>query len=276
MSKPRIFAKCKAGCKWETVHRSEFVNVLPWADVDGGTSAEYELEIGRTYRAYDRYDDGKWSFEVIATYTYEDLSGNGLEGTKGTFDVKMTLPEFDKYRDHVEVVTLLADDFDFIPFKDGGGYDPNRFEDAFVYEVNGKRTIHHREFLVDFIDSSITNDFDVVGLKLNRIYVKSARKVQVKNDTGEISVNNNGASIEVDNYISDTSTNPVQNKVIKEYVDKAVGTGGGTGGSGVTDAEMSATSTNAVQNKVIKAYVDSLITVEENDDGTVNLVIASR
>ena len=56
-----------------------------------------------------------------------------------------------------------------------------------------------------------------------------------------------------DTSMSDYSTNTVQNKVIKAYVDSH------SGGGGTVDTEMSDSSTNAVQNKVIKSYVDSQI-----------------
>lgn len=52
-----------------------------------------------------------------------------------------------------------------------------------------------------------------------------------------------------DTEMSSTSTNAVQNKVIKAYVDEHSG--------GTPDIEMSSTSTNAAQNKVIKSYVDT-------------------
>ena len=52
----------------------------------------------------------------------------------------------------------------------------------------------------------------------------------------------------VDTAMSDTSTNAVQNKVIKKYVDDH--------SAAPVDTAMSDTSTNAVQNKVIKKYVD--------------------
>ena len=42
-----------------------------------------------------------------------------------------------------------------------------------------------------------------------------------------------GSSVTVDTSMSDTSTNPVQNKVIKEYIDNAVSNLGGTGSGGV-------------------------------------------
>lgn len=41
---------------------------------------------------------------------------------------------------------------------------------------------------------------------------------------------------------------------------------GGGGGSGTVDSAMSDTSTNAVQNRVIKAYVDMLAPSEFSDE----------
>ena len=105
------------------------------------------------------------------------------------------------------------------------------------------------------------------------------------------------ATVTVDSALSDTSTNPVQNKVIKVELDKKIetvpsagadviggikadnatatdtqpvrkGTDGklytapSSGGTTITvDSTMSDTSTNPVQNKVIKTYVDKMKTV---------------
>ena len=114
-----------------------------------------------------------------------------------------------------------------------------------------------------------------------------------------------GTSITVDSALSDSSTNPVQNKVIKAELDKKIETvpsagadvvGGvkaddataadtqpvrkGTdgklytaptsGGTTITvDSEMSDTSTNPVQNKVAKAYMDKFkATVRTANIGT--------
>ena len=58
-----------------------------------------------------------------------------------------------------------------------------------------------------------------------------------------------GTKITVDAEASDTSENPIQNKVIKKYVDEH--------SPNITvDSAMSDSSTNPIQNKVIKAYVD--------------------
>ena len=58
----------------------------------------------------------------------------------------------------------------------------------------------------------------------------------------------------IDSAMSGSSVNPVQNKVIKQYIDDKVA----AAGSNITvDAELSATSTNPVQNKAVKAAIDA-------------------
>ena len=62
-----------------------------------------------------------------------------------------------------------------------------------------------------------------------------------------------GSGVTVDTAMSGTSTNPVQNKVIKQYVDDKVA----AAGSNITvDSTLSDTSTNPVQNKAVKAALD--------------------
>lgn len=60
----------------------------------------------------------------------------------------------------------------------------------------------------------------------------------------------------IDAELSDTSKNPVQNKVIKAYVDEKVANSGG-GSSVDVDTELSNTSTNPVQNKVITNAINA-------------------
>lgn len=63
-----------------------------------------------------------------------------------------------------------------------------------------------------------------------------------------------GSGVTVDTAMSGTSTNPVQNKVIKQYVDDKVA----AAGSNITvDAALSSTSANPVQNKAVKAALDA-------------------
>lgn len=58
----------------------------------------------------------------------------------------------------------------------------------------------------------------------------------------------------IDSAMSGSSVNPVQNKVVKQYVDDKVA----AAGSNITvDATLSSTSTNPVQNKAVKAAIDA-------------------
>lgn len=60
--------------------------------------------------------------------------------------------------------------------------------------------------------------------------------------------------ITIDSTMSGSSVNPVQNKVIKQYVDDKVA----AAGSNITvDAALSSTSANPVQNKAVKAAIDA-------------------
>lgn len=49
---PKIYAHCPAGCKWETVHRSEFEqaasHILVYPDVNG----YYVLQMGKEYKIF--------------------------------------------------------------------------------------------------------------------------------------------------------------------------------------------------------------------------------
>ena len=68
-----------------------------------------------------------------------------------------------------------------------------------------------------------------------------------------------GGSITLDSEMSDTSTNAVSNKVIKEYVDNAVANSGGGGGSIAVDDALSLESTNPVQNKVLTEALEGKV-----------------
>ena len=78
--------------------------------------------------------------------------------------------------------------------------------------------------------------------------------------------NPNGLTIEVDDALSDTSENPVQNKVINGVLQQLINNKTGVGHTHkmsdledyTVDDALSETSENPVQNKVIKAYVTPL------------------
>jgi len=96
---------------------------------------------------------------------------------------------------------------------------------------------------------------------------KTANGVEWAEGTGS------GGSVTVDSALSDSSTNPVQNKVVKAALDAkqdtltaganiditngVISATGGGGGTIDVDGSLSSTSTNPVQNKIVKAALDA-------------------
>lgn len=82
--------------------------------------------------------------------------------------------------------------------------------------------------------------------------ISSTSTNMVQNKVAKSYIDTSFSNIVKDTSMSSTSVKTPQNKVIKAYVDSTINT------SNITiDSEMSATSTKTVQNKVIKSYADS-------------------
>lgn len=82
--------------------------------------------------------------------------------------------------------------------------------------------------------------------------ISSTSTNPVQNKVAKSYIDTSFSNIVKDTSMSSTSVKTPQNKVIKAYVDSTINT------SNITiDSEMSATSTKTVQNKVIKSYADS-------------------
>lgn len=82
---------------------------------------------------------------------------------------------------------------------------------------------------------------------------------RVKNKNGEwiiVGGIDRWVPLTIDSQMSDTSNNPVQNKVIKEYIDDVITN---SEINVKADTAMSDSSTNPVQNKVIKEYIDNAV-----------------
>jgi hypothetical protein len=75
------------------------------------------------------------------------------------------------------------------------------------------------------------------------------------------------SKVTVDQSMSITSSNPVANYVVKQYVDSKVSTT-------TVDSAMSSTSTRPVQNKIIKQYVDNKETeLKKYVEDTINSLV---
>lgn len=108
--------------------------------------------------------------------------------------------------------------------------------------------------LLSYIEDKIKALIETRVQKLSELEVDDAlsdtSENPVQNKVIKAALDDKLGIADIDDALSTTSENPVQNKVIKAAIDAI------PGGGGTVDTAMSNTSENAVQNKVIKAYVD--------------------
>lgn len=50
--KPKIYATCKAGCQWETIHKDDFARIASHIEVQPYEPGKFRLEIGKEYVIY--------------------------------------------------------------------------------------------------------------------------------------------------------------------------------------------------------------------------------
>lgn len=110
---------------------------------------------------------------------------------------------------------------------------PGTPDQKVFYIANGKGTY------TNFGGINVTED-EVIFLVLDNAWHKAATGIAA----------GGGISVTVDSSLSATSTNPVQNKVVKAALDAKQD-------RMTIDSALSSTSTNPVQNKVVKAALDA-------------------
>lgn len=75
-NKPKIYGTCKAGCQWETVHRSEFEAIAALVPQYTQMDGLYWLEVGKEYKAVDEQPNNEFNvcLSVHLTIDGEDTS----------------------------------------------------------------------------------------------------------------------------------------------------------------------------------------------------------
>ena len=113
--KPKIFASCKAGCNWETIHRSEFESAYPYVPVYLNQDGVLNIERNIRYKIYNKS-------------AYTDKYGFSIKiNVNGTI-VTLNNPTYDKYQNYVFFKLL-----EFVPNYLGTN------KAAMIYELNGVR-----------------------------------------------------------------------------------------------------------------------------------------
>lgn len=142
--------------------------------------------------------------------------------------------------------------------------------------VNGVSVVGSGNISIDLSLYKVVDSLPTTGIDATKIYIVPAKTTEDKNIKAEYVYTGNPASaydaskweklgeaqtnIVVDAELSETSTNPIQNKAVKGAVDALNTTIAGKldKSAYVVDAKLSATSTHPVQNKAVKSAVDTL------------------
>lgn len=142
--------------------------------------------------------------------------------------------------------------------------------------VNGVSVVGSGNITIDLSLYKVVDSLPTTGIDATKIYIVPAEKTGDKNIKVEYVYTGDPTStydaskweklgeaqtnIVVDAELSETSTNPIQNKAVKSAVDALNTTVAGKLNKTdyVVDAELSTTSTHPVQNKAVKSAVDSL------------------
>lgn len=92
-NKPKIFGFCSAGCKWETVHKSDFEQIASHIIVPSNADGIYVLEKGKEYKIYADKNNGFFT----ASLTFYTMP---LEGSVYPYYNSINTPVVDEYADH--------------------------------------------------------------------------------------------------------------------------------------------------------------------------------
>jgi hypothetical protein len=163
MNKPKIYGFCQAGCKWETVHKTDFDNSVTYIKqtaIDG----VYYLDPIANYKIYSGVQSNAYTCQIKLAFKKNSLD----------YDYTFNISEFDNYRTYIyfEILSLRA----------------TSTLVTVVYEVNGNRyvetisgtnidisnatlKISANEVLKYNPDADITVDYNI--LKLTNISIAS-------------------------------------------------------------------------------------------------------
>ena len=184
--------------------------------------------------------DGTFKIRVLRHGDTEVYNATEVVDNRETMTLTMTVTDIElsvRGRGELQLVYIGAD---FVKKSPIYRYNVSRAIDSEVVDPPEGSIIAE-------VEESLEEIKDEIGSLNNLTTTDKSSLVSAINE-----VNAKKVTVTADSEMSDTSTNPVQNKAIKAYVDDAV--------NNVTidvDSELSATSENPVQNKAVKQYVDN-------------------
>ena len=126
-NKPKIYGYCPAGCKWETVHKDDFLNSASVFEMTANVNGRFELEIGKTYKLLENGSTFNWNGK-IAIYDPNNSSSA----------VALPFPTKTKFHNGYNTIKLL-------------GYTIENGKMCLNYVFNGE----NKEFRLQFDESTV-------------------------------------------------------------------------------------------------------------------------
>lgn len=187
-NKPKIWAHCAAGCKWETVHYSDFEKSAAYIRQYPNTEGSYSLDVGKNYKIFaPKNQDG--NFECLIKYFY--LQDGGTEPDDLTHEI--TFKNNDKYAQ--AFIFCLLDAFESGDYKD---------EITLVYELAGVRYTE-------------TIGGENIAIGINQILIEGATDVLLFNSTATLTGEKGDKG---DPYtLTDEDKKTIVSEVLKQFAD---------------------------------------------------------
>lgn len=171
---PKIYASCRAGCNWETVHRSEVEDIIiALQEAEPESDGRWLLEEGKTYKIKDFCEEGQagWAFTVkITRCVARTETGEVIHEV--TEEIYIPLPEHNGYDN-------------FVKFRFKGmeitniSSEPKTYGVNIYYDLNGS---------AQCLDCLLTGKSDVSApsmywpYEIVDVYVEGAKKVYAYTD----------------------------------------------------------------------------------------------
>lgn len=142
-NKPKIYATCKSGCEWETVHKDDFLRSASIVKLAEGNTAYLCDDINATYKLVGAGSASAWIM-------YNDADGEG-------YYAHISISAIDKYRNYATFQFLAVEKIPEDEIEDG---DP--FTHNLVYELNGE-VVTKKTIMSSIDESSIKLRLNGVG-----------------------------------------------------------------------------------------------------------------
>ena len=160
---PKIYGHCDAGCRWETVHKSDFVRAVQYVEIPMTDYGIY-FEVGNKYKIYSH------KHTVAGTVIYIDLPWVYF-GEEAKTSLPTTL-EADEYRDYY-YFELLDAQYEVVS---SGSTIGNL---KFTYEVNGSRQTTTIENVL------IGSSYKIKTKSANKVFLYNTDAVELIGANGE-------------------------------------------------------------------------------------------